>query len=378
MSTILLFFVISGFFLLPPLSYGGPRGMTRDFDLTYETRETTGTDKVNIDRFTFNSNFGWELTRRSELDISIPFCVTSADFEVNPLDDDTIAAFKDIKANYRMDVREATEDKPGAFYSLFMNIATGLSNLNADEQAIINAINEASEGFTDPAYTNGFGFRAMYGLTFKQGANSNLDLSLGYHYTGTFEPSDGYEENTSDNILLRLAGRRQVNPRRDVQYGLSYMYFFDGKLTTLNTGDTTTTKRDADMSFFFATNTELNPNLSNSIDFSYIYRNEQDYVDAGGTTGQRLDLGDIIRLRAMQHQKMNPKQWFDYGLAWRLTQNSDALTGAPVDTRRNELGVVLGLTKDVNTGFTMKGDIQIGLTDDSRDFVLNFGGMWSF
>ena len=128
----------------------------------------------------------------------------------------------------------------------------------------------------------------------------------------------------------------------------------------------------------FILNSKVNPNLKNSINFNYTLRGEQDFVDAGGTSIQRLALGDVIRLDVMQHKKLNPKNWFDYGLSWKLTQDATFLTGTEQDTERNDLGAVIGLTKVVNKGFNLDGSFRFGLTDDSRDFVAQFGGSWNF
>jgi hypothetical protein len=304
--------------------------------------------------------------------------MTSADFAASPLGNDSITDFKDMKINYKVDVRKATDLKPGAFYNLHLNVPTGLSKLSADEQAIINAINAASEGFTVPSYTNGFGLRAMYGLSFKQGAKGKLDVSLGYNYTGAFDSSETNEVDTSDNIMFQLKGSREINPNRSTRYGLNYMYFFDGEFTDKTLGDTTTTERDGDFLLFFGMSNKINPGLNNTIYFSYTYRGLQDYVDAGGTSSQLIDLGDITTLSLMQHSKMRNNTWLDYGLNWRYTSNADFKTGVQQDTKRNDLGIVVGATKEINDGFKMKGALQVGLTDDSRDLVVSFGGGWDF
>jgi hypothetical protein len=81
----------------------------------------------------------------------------------------------------------------------------------------------------------------------------------------------------------------------------------------------------------------------------------------------------------MQHSKMRNYTWLDYGLAWRYTADSDyENTTADTDTKRNDLGIVVGATKEINDGFKMKGALQVGLTDDSRDLVVSFGGGWDF
>ena len=153
-----------------------------------------------------------------------------------------MADFKDLSLDYKYTVREAKDSRPGAFYTLHMNLPTGKGKLSSDEQAIINSINEASEGFANPSYSSGFGFRAMYGLSLWQNPKSNVDVSLGYNYTGTFKNSDTSERDTSDNIMFRLSSKREINPGKNVQYGLSYMYFYDGESTNLTTNATAKTK----------------------------------------------------------------------------------------------------------------------------------------
>jgi hypothetical protein len=219
----------------------------------------------------------------------------------------------------------------------------------------------------------------MYGLSFKQGAKGKLDVSLGYNYTAAFDSSESYETDTSDNIMFRLQGSREINPNRSTRYGLNYMYFFDGEYTDKTLNDTTTTERDGDFLLFYGMKNKINPGLNNTIYFSYTYRGLQDYVDAGGTSSQLIDLGDITTLNLMQHSKMRNYTWLDYGLAWRYTADSDyENTTADTDTKRNDLGIVVGATKEINDGFKMKGALQVGLTDDSRDLVVSFGGGWDF
>ena len=72
---------------------GRPRGMTRDVDVLFETRETDGPDVIDISRLTLISKFGWELSNKSTLRANIPFCYTSADFKTAPLTDDSIGRF---------------------------------------------------------------------------------------------------------------------------------------------------------------------------------------------------------------------------------------------------------------------------------------------
>ena len=353
----------------------GPRGITRDFNLIYETRNT---DTADITRVTFNTMWQWQLNRRSKLKVEAPFGTSSVEDKGTGLESD-ISGLKDITLDYRLDTRKPTGERPGLFYTARLNLPTGQATLSAEEQNVINAINDAAEGFYNPEYGRGFGINLGAGISLKQGGNGTLEISAGYNFRGEFDPSEGFTRDDADTFILGVKSIRQVNPRRRVSWGFNALVFGNGEITdnTLNTS--ASINREPDFLFSYGSYSEVNPGLKRNIVFVYTIRGEQDFVDAGGgTVTPNTDLGDRINFEFRMTKKMTPISWLNYGLSYMKTFESDVAGGPDLDTDRDDARLVIGTTRDVNAGFQLKGDLQFGLTDEARDLVTTVGGKWDF
>ena len=353
----------------------GPRGVERDFRVSYETRDTEGAD---ISRFLVHTKWQWEIDRRSKLAFEIPFGSTSIEDDATGEDFD-LSGVKDASLDYRLNVREARGSRPGLFYSARMNLPTGRATLDDEEQAVVNAINDVSEGFVNAEYGRGFALSLGMGVVLNKGANGSLEISGGYNYRGEFDPSSGITKDDSDIFRLGVKSLREVTPRQKISWGFDALIFTDGELSDDALAGDATIERDPDLIFSYATYQEINPGFKRDLLFAYTLRGERDFVDAGGTNvTPNTDLGDRINLELRFHRRLTPISWLDYGLSYRKTFDSTVEDGSDLDTERDDARVVVGATREVNAGFDLKGDVQFGLTDEARDFVASVGGSWSF
>jgi len=360
----------------PSIAAAGARGIRRDFDLTYETRST---DRVDISRWTLTTNWQWDVTRRSQLAVSVPFGASTLENKTNGLSSD-VSGLKDVTVDYRLEVRPLQGNRPGLFYKTSLSLPTGQATLGTAEQAVINAINDAAEGFYNPEYGRGFGLSLGAGWSFRQGGNGKLELSAGYRLRGSFDPSAGFSRDDSDILYVDVHSLRQVTPRRTVSLGFNVQYFTDGSLTDDTLNLERTVERDPDILFSYGLKSTVNPGMKRDLVFVYTLRGTQDFVDAGGTTvTPGTELGDRVNLDFTFHRRLTPVNWLDYGLSYLKTMSSSVEGGGTVfDTARDDLRLVVGTTREMNTGFQLKGALEVGLTDDARDLVVRAGGVWDF
>ena len=367
--------LLAAFLIIPSLSWAGSRGITRDFNLTYETRNT---DTADIDRMMFSTQWSWELTRRSRLKVEVPFGTSSVKDKGTGASSN-ISGLKDIMLDYRLDTRKPEGDRPGLFYRAKMNLPTGQATLNAEEQNVINAINDTSEGFYNPEYGRGLALSLGAGLSMKQGGNGTLEISAGFNFRGEFDPSDGISRDDADTFYLGIKSLRQVNPRKRVSWGFNALVFGNGEVTDKATGISASVNREPDFILSYAMYQEVNPGLKRDIVFVYTLRGEQDFVDAGGANvTPNTDLGDRMNLEFRLHKKLTPVSWLDYGISYMKTFDSSVAGGPDLDTDRDDARLVVGTTRDMNSGFKLNGNLQFGLTDEARDLVTTVGGKWDF
>lgn len=340
------------------------RGVYKSFDVLLEGKNQGTTD---VDRLQVTGTYLWELGRRGELKIVLPWQRINA---TTGAAENSATGFKDMTMTYDFAVRDLSRSGVKGRWQVAANIPTGIDGLNASETAAVTALAGAADGFLNPQFGRGFELGVKHFWTHQRGT-TQTEYYLGTNQAGGYQVARFAGNQTStDGIDTYLFGvsRQSTKGRRTWDIGLDAIIFSDTEIVA----NGTLTETDSDPNYLIRANLSLkhSDRITGRYGFTYQMRDAQDSLQPGIAINptQNLELGDRIFWNAYVEKKINVHSFWTFGLVGLNTMGATLNNAAVANSSRNEMFTRVGYTRNRDNGAGWSLTTDVGMTGDSRDY----------
>jgi len=364
---------------------------SRDFKVSYETKEfisgAQGGANKKIGRFSFENNWKFQLNKKNKTTVKIPYASASLETTLNGVTTkDEVEGEKDISIVHEMTTRKPKIGRTGVKWKFKINLPNGEEQLTASENRVTSAMGETGQGFSNPTYGKGLNLGFDVTLTDKVGKKDSDAYTFGYNLNGSYSSlADTISyKHPGDNLLFNYKRTRQRNKKLSFTWTVGANY--TRRTVNLRPGNVESanpSRIEGNASFAFVK--QRNKKLKETVSLKLQERGE---IEVQESTGQivRTEQGDRATLSWIFSKKKNKKVTQNYGLNGIFGQANDNLevvaptVGNPTakigkdnNTKMEEVQFSFGQTYQVNKHRKWFYNIDIGLTDDSRDWVVGAG-----
>lgn len=332
----------------------------RDVQVQLQSRDEGG---VDVSRFLVESNWSWEMSGRSFLQLRVPYQKISTS-QTGQRDAD-LNGFQDMQLTFLSGTPDDERSTVGR-YEVFFNLPAGKNGLSSNEDTALTRTNAAADSFFAIQTGVGLGAGVGYLVTTREG-NRQDDFALRLRVFGDYQ-ANNYSGSVSRNggrDYLDLSWTRSYRKEKsNMDFGLRAMLFANS-YSILN-GTRSEIESSTNVHAWF--NHQLLLNDRHSVDYR-IYYQKRGSVDGFnlGQTPVNTDLGDRIIWSIDLHRLVTDNGRWSLGLngIWRDATEIRGVRQA--GTRRDENYGHLGYTRSNEAGRGWAVDAHIGLSRDALD-----------
>ncbi len=380
------------FLLVADLRFALEKGKSsRDFKFIFENKSFTGRDKrkKEIERYTIESQYKYQLNKKNDLSIVIPY--SHATLKTPGAVEDTLAGVKDVGVTHTMVTREARKGLYGVKWMFKLGLPLGKEQLSAGEDRVFQAMNETGQGFDKAPL--GTGFNMGFDVEFSNliGGNRKLDWIMGYTLQGNYSTlaDQVSRKEPGDNMRLGFKNTLKRGKNRQYQWGITGNFTDKTNSYRQQAGAAIVSRLPNKMEYTFMGRAEMNltPRLKKTFHFEY---QQKDYFESLSSDGKYIitDQGDRIKFDWLYERKRNDRQTERFGIQTLFGEpnfNKSASGPAPLpnlgkdyDSRIEDIQLVYGHMNTINKYRKWYWNGSLGLTDDSRDYVVEAGLQFQF
>lgn len=364
---------------------------SREFKVSFENKSYLGRDRVyrEIDRLNLETNYKFQLNRKNNLSIQLPYSYARLSAQNGQLD--TLSGIKDAVITHTMETRKP---KPGLFgvkWAFKLGLPLGKEQLSAGEDRVYQAMNETGQGLDKAPL--GAGFNLGFDLTLNRiyNPNRNVEYVMGYTVQGNYSTLEDQlsRKEPGDNIRLGFKNTLKKGKSHTYQYGLTANYTDKTSSSRSQAGVPIISKLPSKVEYTMLLRSEVmrTANLKQIIHFEY---QQKDLFESLSSDGKfiKTDQGDRIKLDWLFEHKLNARVSQKFGvtsLFGEPNKNVEASGPAPVpplgkdfNSRIEDIQANYGRIYTLNKYRKWYWNVSRGLTEDSRDYVLEAGLNFTF